>query len=70
MLLSLQKTVKSEQSNFVNQYNVSTGEVDCMDQNISTYMINLHTQKWLRPLFYLLLMWPSIVLTKYISNPF
>ena len=36
--------MKSEQSNFVNQYNVSTGEVDCMDQNISTYMINLHTK--------------------------
>ena len=40
-----------EQPNIMNQYNMSMGGVDCMDQNISTYMINLSTKKWWWPLF-------------------
>ena len=35
----------------MNQYNISMREVDRLDQNKSTYMINLHTQKWWWPLF-------------------
>ena len=40
-----------EQPNIINQYNMSMGGVDCMDQNILTYMINLSTKKWWWPLF-------------------
>ena len=39
------------QPNIISQYNMSMGEVDCMDQNILVCMINLHTKKWWWPLF-------------------
>ena len=35
-----------EQPKIINQYNMSMRGVDCMDQNIYTYMINLRTKKW------------------------
>ena len=54
-------SVNIEQPN-INQY--VHEEVDRMDQNIPAYMIKLCTDKWF---FDLLLMWPSIVLTKYIT---
>ena len=43
--------VNIEQLNIINQYNMSMGGVDCMDQNISAYMINLSTKKCCWPLF-------------------
>ena len=43
--------VNIEQPNIINQYNMSTEGDDCMDQNISAYMINLQTKKWCWPLF-------------------
>ena len=55
------RRVNIEQSNIINQYSMSLGVVDRMDQNISAHMINLHTNK--------LLMWPLIMLIKYIANP-
>ena len=55
------RRVNIEQSNIINQYSMSLGVVDCMDQNISAHMINLNTKK--------LLMWPLIMLIKYIANP-
>ena len=39
------RRVNIEQPNIINQYNMSMGGVDCMDQNISAYMINLRTKK-------------------------
>ena len=38
--------VNLEQLNIINQYNMFMGGVDHMDQNISTYNMNLHTKKW------------------------
>ena len=40
-----------------------------MDQNISEFMNNLRTKKCGGHFFDLLLMWPSIMLTKYIADP-
>ena len=40
------RRVNIEQQNIINQYNMSMGGVDRMDQNISAYMINLPTKKW------------------------
>ena len=40
-----------KQTNIINQYNLSMGRVDRMDQNISAHMINLGTKKWWWPLF-------------------
>ena len=45
------RRVKIEQRNIINQYNMSMGGVDCRDQNILAYMIDLHTKKWWWPLF-------------------
>ena len=45
------RRVNIEQPNIINQYNMSKGGVDCMDQNILAYMINLHAKKWWWPLF-------------------
>ena len=45
------RSVNIEQSNIINQYNMSIGGVDRMDQNILAYMINLCTEKWCWPLF-------------------
>ena len=36
----------------INIYNQNMGSVDRMDQNNSSYMINLRTKKWLWPLFH------------------
>ena len=43
------RTVIIEQPNNINQYNMSIGRVDRMDQNLSAYMINLRSKKcwWL-----------------------
>ena len=60
--------VKIEQPNIINQYNMSTEGDDCMDQNISAYMINLQ-RNGAGHVFDLLLMWPSVMLTKYIASP-
>ena len=38
--------VNIEQQSIINQHNMFIGGVDQMDQNISAYMINLHTKKW------------------------
>ena len=38
------RRVNIEQPNIINQYNMSKGGVDCMDQNILAYMINLHAK--------------------------
>ena len=57
-----------EQPNIINQYNMSTEGDDCMDQNISAYMINLQ-RNGAGHVFDLLLMWPSVMLTKYIASP-
>ena len=40
------RRVNIGQANIINQYNMSMGGVDCMDQNISAYMINLCKKKW------------------------
>ena len=40
------RRVNIKEPNITNQYNMSMKEVDRMDQNISAYMINLHTKKW------------------------
>ena len=40
-----------KQTNIINQYDMSIGEIDCMDQNISAYMIYLRTKKWPWPFF-------------------
>ena len=40
------RRVKIEQPNIINQYNMSIEGVDCMDQHILAYMIDLHTKKW------------------------
>ena len=45
------KKVDVLQPNVVNVYNHFMGGVDRMDQNISTYMINLRSKKWWWPLF-------------------
>ena len=45
------KRVDVLQPNVVNIYNRFMGRVDRMDQNISTYMINLRSKKWWWPLF-------------------
>ena len=45
------KKVNVLQSNVVNVYNRFMSGVDRMDQNISTYMINLRSKKWWWPLF-------------------
>ena len=45
------RRVNIEQQNIINQYNMSMGGVDRMDQNISVYMINLPTKKWWWSLF-------------------
>ena len=45
------RKVNIEQPNIINQYNMSMVGVYCMDQNISTYLINLRTKKWWWPLF-------------------
>ena len=45
------RRVNIEQTNIINQYNISMGAVDRMDQNISACMINLRTKKWWWPLF-------------------
>ena len=45
------RRVNIEQSNIINQYYMSMRRVDRMDQNISTYMITLHTKKWWWPRF-------------------
>ena len=41
--------VNIEQPNIINQYNMSMGGVDRMDQNILAYMINLRARKWWWP---------------------
>ena len=38
--------VNIEQHSIINQYNIFMGGVDCMDPNISAYMINLPIRKW------------------------
>ena len=43
--------VNIEQPKIINQYNVSMGGVNRMDQNISVYKINLRTKQWWWPLF-------------------
>ena len=64
------RSVNIEQPNITNQYNVPMGGVYRIDQTISVYIINLRTKKWWCSLFFdLLLMWPSLMLTKYIINP-
>ena len=45
------KKVNVLQPNVVNVYNRFMSGVDRMDQNISTYMINLRSKKWWWPLF-------------------
>ena len=45
------RRVNIELPNIINQYNISIGGVNRMDQNISAYMINLRTKKWWWPLF-------------------
>ena len=45
------RRVNIEQPNIMNQYNMSMGGVDRMDQNISAYMINILTKKWWWSLF-------------------
>ena len=45
------RRVNIKQTNIMNQYNMSMGRVDRMDQNISAHMINLGTKKWWWPLF-------------------
>ena len=53
------RIVNIEQPNIIKQCNMSKGwggwggggGVDCMNQNISAYMINLRTKKWWWPLF-------------------
>ena len=45
------RRVNMKQTNIINQYNLSMGRVDRMDQNISAHMINLGTKKWWWPLF-------------------
>ena len=60
LLSSWKRVSEYWQPNIINQYNMSIGRVDCMDQNISAYIINLLTKKW---------WWSSILLTRYIANP-
>ena len=43
--------VNNEQPNIKNQYNMSMGGVDHVDQNISAYMISLRAKRWWWPLF-------------------
>ena len=38
--------VNTEQPNIINQYNMSMGAVDRMDQNILAYMFNVRAKKW------------------------
>ena len=45
------RRVNMKQTNIINQYNLSMGRVDRMDQNISAHMINLAPKKWWWPLF-------------------
>ena len=45
------KRIEIDQPNIISVYNKSMGGVDRMDQNISTYMINLRSKKWWWPLF-------------------
>ena len=45
------RRVNIEQTNIINQYNMSIGGVDRMDQNILACMINLCTKTWWWPLF-------------------
>ena len=43
--------VEIDQPNAISFYNKTMGGVDRMDQNISTYMINIRDKEWWWPLF-------------------
>ena len=47
----VKRRVNIEQANIINQYNMSMWGIDCMDQTVSTYIINLDSKKWWWPLF-------------------